>query len=128
MWGGINYGISQVRYSSKMASNSKKRNASSCVTSSLPISYYYASKDKIESLLNDCVMSSEEQDRYHSYTNEREREEPISDIPLRAYSVKAFVKRLSEYILELENRKMLHIPYDEIEIERKKDSEVYVGG
>jgi hypothetical protein len=59
-------------------------------------------------LIDQCVMSPEEQQRHQIYSSQIARENPCCDIPLRAYSIKTFVRIVTNFILSCEMNILLN--------------------
>jgi hypothetical protein len=53
-------------------------------------------------LIDQCVMTAEEQQHQRIYSSQIARENPTCDLPLRAYSIQTFVKVVSHFILTYE--------------------------
>mmetsp|Transcript_3890 Transcript_3890/g.6094 ORF Transcript_3890/g.6094 Transcript_3890/m.6094 type:complete len:484 (-) Transcript_3890:59-1510(-) len=66
------------------------------------------SAQKMNALLDSCVMSDDEQQWQREWTSEIARESPITEIPLRAYSAKSFVLKAADEILSLELKRLLN--------------------
>jgi predicted Zn-ribbon and HTH transcriptional regulator len=64
----------------------------------------------IESILDMCVMNEDDQNMHRLWGSQAAREDPLTYIPLRAYSAKAFVVNVADFILDLETRRLLNKP------------------
>jgi hypothetical protein len=60
-------------------------------------------------LIDQCVMTPEEQQHQWEFSSQRSRENPCCNIPLRAYSIRTFVEVVSEFILNFETNAMLNL-------------------
>lgn len=78
---------------------------------SLRLEEAMSAEDK-KALLDSCVMSEDEQQWQREWCSQVARENPLTDLPLRAYSAKAFVVRATEALLALELKRLFNKPFD----------------
>ena len=66
---------------------------------------------EVGALLDRCVLSPEEQRWQREWTSQVARENPLTDLPLRAYSAQSFVQNATRTILDLELRRLFNRAY-----------------